>query len=131
MTMAASDKDPRNLHDLALDAQTDVQKLAVGLAHAGANPNAIQGLQQMAHMLSQIVKALGSGPSLDQGANPQGPPPGQPQAAPPQAQQQAPQAAPQPAAAQGEQEPAQAKTLHAAAHALHRTMQAAAQTSPR
>lgn len=129
--MAASgDNDPRNLHDLALDAQTDVQKLAVGLAHAGANPNAIQGLQQAAHMLSQIVKAFASGPSLDQAANPQGPPPqgGQPQPAPqgaPAPQQTGP--APQGA---GQQEPAHAKTIHAAAHALHQTMMAAAKTNP-
>lgn len=123
MAQPSGDQDPRNLHDLALDAQTDVQKLAVGLAHAGANPNAIQGLQQMAHMLSQIVKALGSGPSLDQGANPQGPPPGAPQP------QGAPQGPPPGAPPAGQQEPPAAKTIHAAAHALHQTMAAAAKTN--
>lgn len=115
-SMAVPDKDPTNLHDLAVDAQTDIQKLATGLAHAGAAPAAVAQLTKMSDILSQVVKALAEGPPLGQGApGAEQPPPGP----------AAPQQPPAPPAAPPEAP--HAPTLHAAAQGLHQAMIASAQ----
>lgn len=76
--------DSRNLLELATDVHTDLGKLATGLAHAGAQPQAVQALQRMAVIIGEVVKVLGAGPVGAEG----------PQAAPaPEASQTPPQAA--------------------------------------
>lgn len=80
--------DSRNLIQLAVDVHTDLNKLTVGLQQAGANPQALQSLQQMSEIVGELVKVLGSGPvgggPGQPGAGPQGAPPeqGGPGAAP-------------------------------------------------
>jgi hypothetical protein len=120
------DQDPRNLHDLALDAQTDIQKLAVGLAHAGAAPQAVAQLTHMGQILSQVVKVLANGPDLGTGASPAG----APQGGPPQGQPPGPpQAAPggPPPGAPPAPEPPVHQSLQAASQHLHSAMVASAQ----
>ena len=88
--------DARNLVQIAVDVHTDLNKLTVGLQHAGAQPQALQSLQQMSEIIGELVKVLGSGPvgggeqpGAAAGAGPAGPGAG----APPEA---APAAAPGP-----------------------------------
>lgn len=94
---AANDK--RSLLELAIDAHQDVAALATGLAHAGADPKAVAGLQRIIEMLGDIAKAIGNGPLAGSPSQPAsaepgaGAPPGPPAAAP------GPPAAPEPAAA--------------------------------
>lgn len=116
----APDQDPRDLLSLAVDVHTDLGKLATGLAHAGAAPQALAGLAKMTQEVAQIVKALGQGPVGPPGAGP--PQPGPQDAGPPQQAQPAPQEAgpPQPAASGAQAAPQHA--MHAAAHALHAAM---------
>jgi hypothetical protein len=132
--VAQAQQDPRNLHVLAVDVQTDLHKLAVGLAHAGAEPKAVAQLTQMAGVIGQVVKVLGEGPPLDGGqaepapgqaqppdaAAPQGPPEGAPPAAPTQPAAGAPPTQPQ---ATPEQH-----SMASATHALHAAMIASAQS---
>lgn len=119
----APDQDPRDLLSLAVDCHTDLGKLATGLAHAGAAPQALAGLAKMVQELSEIVKALGQGP-VGPGAGAPEPQAGPPAGAPAQAQpaQPGPQDAgpPQPAASGPQAAPQHA--MHAAAHALHAAM---------
>lgn len=58
----------KSLHDLAVDAVSDLHQLAVGLAHAGAHPEAVQGLNQMAEKIGQVVKVLAQSPEVEQAA---------------------------------------------------------------
>lgn len=88
--MAQPDQDPGSLHDLAVDASTDIRKLAIGLAHAGAQPQAVQGLNKMAEQLDGVVKILAQSPEVESAAKggvgaPQGGPAQPPQPGPPQA----------------------------------------------
>lgn len=109
--------DPRNLHDLALDIQTDLHKLAVGLAHAGAAPEAVAQLTKMAEVISNVVKVLGAG-----GGEGAPPGPGAPAGAPPQG-------APPPAASPQADAPAAAKppdNMQSASQQLHDAMIASA-----
>jgi hypothetical protein len=121
--MAVTDSDPRDLHGIAVDVQTDLQKLATGLAHAGAAPNAVQQLTKMAEIVSQVVKALGQGPVPAAGAGPQQP------AQPGPAQPAGPQQPPQPQAPQGgPPQPGDVHgNLHSASQHLHAAMIASAQ----
>jgi hypothetical protein len=125
------DQDPRNLHDLAVDAQTDIQKLAVGLAHAGAAPQAVAELTKMGQILSQVVKVLASGgepPGAEQGGPPQpgggpgGPPqPGGGPGGPPQP------GGPPPGPPEAQAVPPVEQSIHGAAQHLHNAMIASAQ----
>lgn len=119
---AQPDQDPTNLHDLAVDAVQDLQKLGTGLAHAGAAPQAVAQITQMIQILTQVVKVLGSGPPLpdahqvNQAQQQQAGPPqpqGPPQGGPPQ---------PPPPGAPPEQH-----SIHTATTALHAAMQQSAQ----
>ena len=114
-----------SLHDNAVQAEAHVHQLAVGLAHAGANPQAIQQLTAMTGLLRNIAMSLAQGPPLDNA--------GQPQAAqgPPQGAQPPQQAAPPPGPPQHEASPTgvppHAPTLAAAAQHLHQMAMAAHQ----
>jgi hypothetical protein len=68
--MATPANDPRSLQELASDISLDLGKLATGLAHAGADPNATKGLQRMAVMVGDVAKTLGAGPVGAQGQHP-------------------------------------------------------------
>lgn len=115
-------KAPPSLLEHAITAVENVHALTVGLAHAGANPDVLKQLGQCSSLLTAVVKALGSGPSLDnasgggQQAAPAAPSPADAEAddsaGPPSG---APQAAPQPAAAAS---PAANHSFAAAASAL-------------
>ena len=89
--MASTQGDSRNLLELAVDIHTDIGKLATGLAHAGAAPEAVKGLQNMAVGIAGIAKILGTGPVGSHGQSGEPPPgPGEPepaQAAPPAVQE--------------------------------------------
>lgn len=101
-----------SLHDLALEAQTNIHELATGLAHAGADPQSVQKLSQFAEVLGEIAKAVNQNPVVEHAAA-NGPP--VPGPASPQPEPQAPQAAPQGAS------PFQGPTQQ-----LHSAMQASA-----
>ena len=107
-----------DLHSIAVDAQSAVSKLAIGLAHLGAAPQAVSTLQQMGNVLTQVVKQLGAAPlpGVEQQAGPpqpqQGPPPGAAPGGPSPQQQQSPAPA----------ETAQHHSLQAATHSLHAAM---------
>jgi hypothetical protein len=64
--MATDPDQPGSLHDLAVEAEADVEALATGLAHAGVDPGAVQQVTQCATILRGIIKALGAAP--DQGS---------------------------------------------------------------
>lgn len=118
-----------SLHDLAVSAASSIQQLATGLAHAGANPAAIQQLTLMSSRLTEITRVLAQGP-IGQ-ATPSG---AQQQSQVPPDQQPPQQHVAQPAPSQGPPPegtgPAAAApnptTLGHAVHALHQSMQAAA-----
>lgn len=50
---------PNNLHGLAVTAEGALEKLATALGEAGAPPETVQGVTQMAEVLREVVKALG------------------------------------------------------------------------
>lgn len=50
-----------NLHEYAVEAQDNLEKLATGLAQAGASPETVDAVEQMAAVTKEIVKALGKG----------------------------------------------------------------------
>lgn len=50
-----------NLHEYAVQAEQNLEKLATGLAQAGASPETIKAVEQMADVTREIVKALGKG----------------------------------------------------------------------
>lgn len=122
--MALAPPDSSALHDIALQAQTAVQKLAKGLAEAGANPAAVHTLTEIADTLHQVIGVLAQGagaqgqegsPAEEQGESPQ--------------QEQAEQAAPPPGATPPPHaaQAAHPATLGAASQALHQAMIASAQ----
>lgn len=125
------DQGESSLHDLAVGAASSIQQLATGLAHAGANPAAIQQLTLMSNRLTEITRVLAQGPigqATPSGAQQHSP------AVPPD-QQPPPQHVAQPAPSQGPPPegsgPAAAAmpnptTLGHAVHALHQSMQQAA-----
>lgn len=130
--------DPRDLHDLAVDCVTDIQKLGIGLAHAGATPNVVSSLTQMADKLSLVVKILASGPGVNPNAQHEaatqgGPPPG----GPPHAEPPHPGGGPPPPAEHapapggpppgpGPEAPPPPRSIHEATQQLHHAAIAAA-----
>jgi hypothetical protein len=113
-------QDSRSLHELAVDAHNDLTKLATGLAHAGAAPQAVAQITQMGDIIGQITKVLGAGPV--------GSEPGQPASGHPVPSGQAPQeqAEQQPQPEQGTPAPAPGPAAQPAGvptqsshHALH------------
>lgn len=62
--------DARSLAEIAQQITVDLGKLATGLAHAGADPQAIAGLHNMATMIGHLSTALGQGPVGGQAAMP-------------------------------------------------------------
>lgn len=50
-----------NLHEYAVQAEANLEKLATGLAQAGAGEDTVDAVEQMADMARKIVKALGAG----------------------------------------------------------------------
>lgn len=50
-----------NLHEYAVGAEQNAEKLATGLAQAGASPETVKVVEQCADVFRQIVKALGKG----------------------------------------------------------------------
>jgi hypothetical protein len=56
--MATSDN---SLHEHALAAEKNLEALATGLAEAGASPETIKAVTQMAEVARQLVSALGAG----------------------------------------------------------------------
>jgi hypothetical protein len=65
-----------DLHELAVDGEKNLEQLATGLAQAGANPETVQAVEQMADVLREIVKALGKGQEAtadEEPAAPEGP----------------------------------------------------------
>jgi plasmid stabilization system protein ParE len=67
-----------NLHEYAVNAEENLEKLATGLAAAGADPAAIKTVERMADVTRKLVKALGKGQEQTGDAEP--PPPEQPPA---------------------------------------------------
>lgn len=60
-TAAASAEAAESLHDLAQNAESALEKLATGLAQAGAGETTIKAVSQMAEVTRRIVSALGTG----------------------------------------------------------------------
>lgn len=50
-----------NLHQYAVEAEANLEKLATGLAQAGADEGTVKVVEQMADVTRKIVKALGKG----------------------------------------------------------------------
>lgn len=50
-----------NLHEYALAAESNLEKLATGLAQAGVDEGTVGAVTQMADATRKIVKALGKG----------------------------------------------------------------------
>lgn len=99
---------PGSLHEHAVQAEAHLEKLATGLAQAGADQGTVQVISQMADVTRKIVKALGKG--QEQTGDTQ--PPRQEQPPP---QQQQPQPAPQ------------RQTMDSAIASTHEDMQRSAQ----
>lgn len=92
-----------SLHDLALEAEKNLEALATGLGQAGADPNTVKAVSKMADVTRQIVKALGAG--QEQTGDNEGP-----------AEQAAPSEQPEP----------QQHTIGSATASLHQAMQQSA-----
>lgn len=69
----------QQLHEIAVDAEKNLEALATGLAQAGADEPTIKTVTQMADVARQIVKALGKGQEETGDAEPPAPEPEQPQ----------------------------------------------------
>lgn len=95
-----------DLHTLAVDAEKSLEALATGLGQAGADPQSVDAVSQMAEVTRKIVKALGAG----QAHTGDDEPPAEPEAAP---------AKEQPAAEEGH-------TMDSATADLHQQMVASA-----
>lgn len=54
----------QQLHEVAVDAQANLEALATGLAKAGADDSTLKAVTQMADTTRKIVKALGKGQEL-------------------------------------------------------------------
>ncbi len=52
-----------DLHEVALAAEKNLEALATGLGQAGASPQTVKAVTQMAEVTRQIVAALGKGSS--------------------------------------------------------------------
>lgn len=91
-------EDARTLVEVAVDAHTDLNKLAVGLQAAHADPQAVAALQRMAVILGEVVKVLSAGPAGAAGQHGEAPGAGPAAAGPPAP---GPEAAGPPAAAAG------------------------------
>ena len=63
----------QDLHGLAVQAEGAVEKLATGLGEAGAPPETVQGITQIAEVLRSVVQALGE-PLPEEGAPVEGAP---------------------------------------------------------
>lgn len=50
-----------SLHSHAVKAEGELEQLATGLAQAGADQSTVQAVSKMAHVVRQIVQALGKG----------------------------------------------------------------------
>lgn len=50
-----------NLHEYAVNAEENLEKLATGLAQAGADEGTVAAVTKMAEVTRKIVKALGKG----------------------------------------------------------------------
>ena len=50
-----------NLHAYAVQAEANLEKLATGLAQAGADPATVDAVSKMADMSRKLVGALGKG----------------------------------------------------------------------
>lgn len=48
------------LHEIAVTAEGSLEQLATGLGEAGAPPETVQAVTQMADVMREIVKALGA-----------------------------------------------------------------------
>jgi hypothetical protein len=94
-----------NLHAYAVQAEQNVEKLATGLAQAGADPGTVKVVSQIADVLRKIIKALGKGQEVSGDQEP----PAQEQPAPP------PQEPPQ--------QPARPRTIQDATAELHQETQ--------
>lgn len=96
-----------DLHSLAVDAEQSLEKLATGLGQAGADPQSVKAVSQMADVTRKIVKALGQGQAQTADDAPPAPPEAQPEE--------------QPAAG-----PAEPHTMDSATADLHKRMVASA-----
>lgn len=68
-----------DLHGLAVEAHSALEKLATGLGQAGADDNTVKAVSQMADVTSKIVKALGKGQEQSGDSQPAPPPDAGPQ----------------------------------------------------
>lgn len=59
--MATSPAPASNLHEEAVQADKHLEALATGLGQAGASPDTVKAVTQMAEVVRQIVTALGKG----------------------------------------------------------------------
>lgn len=50
-----------NLHQYAVEAEANLEKLATGLAQAGADEGTVNVVEKMADATRKLVKALGAG----------------------------------------------------------------------
>lgn len=57
----ASQDAPQELHATAVQAEKYLEQLATGLGQAGASPETVKAVTQMAEVTRQIVTALGKG----------------------------------------------------------------------
>jgi hypothetical protein len=68
---------PEDLHGIAAEAEKCLEKLATGLSEAGAAPDAVKTVSDMADVVHQVVKALGEGQEqTGDDEPPAAPPPG-------------------------------------------------------
>jgi len=58
---SAATGSPASLHDLAITAESSLEKLATGLAEAGAGEETVKAVSQMADVTRKIASALGQG----------------------------------------------------------------------
>lgn len=49
------------LLETAVNAEKNLEQLATGLAEAGADPQAVKAVSQMAEVVRKVIKALGRG----------------------------------------------------------------------
>lgn len=99
---APAQKGP-DLHQLALDAEQSLEKLATGLAHAGVDPTVTDAVGKAADVARKVAQALGKGQERTGDNEPAAP-------------------EPQPA-----QQPPQRPTMDSAVHEVHQGVQQAAQ----
>lgn len=59
--MATQEQGTESLHDHALQAEKHLEALATGLGQAGASPETVKAVSQMADVARELVSALGKG----------------------------------------------------------------------